>query len=106
MKATIIADGPAGYQARGRVTRVRPRLVPKHFSSDDPAERFDVDTREIWITLETEEPPLVGLRVRVVLVPTRVVAPIPSPAIWQAAVQAGGFGRQFTCRQFTCRKLV
>ena len=67
MKATIVADGSAGYQFRGRVTRVRPRMEPKRFSSDDPAERFDVDTREIWIALETAESPLVGLRVRVIL---------------------------------------
>ena len=67
MKARIVADGAAGHEFRGRVTRVRPRMEPKRFSSDNPAERFDVDTREIWITLETTEPPLVGLRVRVIL---------------------------------------
>ncbi len=67
MTAMIAADGATGYQARGRVTRVGPRMVPKRFSSDDPAERFDVDTREIWITLETEEQTLVGLRVRAIL---------------------------------------
>lgn len=67
MKARIVADGVAGYQFRGRVTRVRPRMEPKRFWSDDPAERFDVDTREIWIALETTEPPLVGVRVRVIL---------------------------------------
>jgi multidrug resistance efflux pump len=67
MEATIVADGAAGCQFRGRVTRVRPRMEPKRFSSDDPAERFDVDTREIWIALETTEPPLIGLRVRVIL---------------------------------------
>jgi len=67
MKATIVADGSQRYQFRGRVTHVSPGMEPKRFLSDDPAERFDVDTREIWIALETTEPPLIGLRVRAVL---------------------------------------
>jgi multidrug resistance efflux pump len=73
-EARIVADGLAGREFRGRVTRLRPRMEPKRFSSDDPAERFDIDTREIWIGFETPHPPLVGLRVRVILDPSPGVA--------------------------------
>ena len=65
--AVATSDGAAGRQFRGRVTHVCPKMEPKRFSSDGPAERCDVDTREIWIALETTEPPLIGLRVRVAL---------------------------------------
>ena len=67
MEARIVAQGATGHQLRGRVTRVCPRMEPKCLSSDGPAELFDVDTCEIWIALETTQPPLIGLRVGVIL---------------------------------------
>ena len=55
----------------GRVTRLSPRMEPKQLFTNDPAEHFDVRTREIWIDLETADELLVGLRVDVSIEPAQ-----------------------------------
>ena len=76
MPARITADGLAG-ELRGRVIRLSPRMSRKRLWSDDPAERYDTKTREVWIELdEAEEGLVVGLRVDATLEP----ASDPDPA--------------------------
>ncbi|HUT92111.1 MAG TPA: HlyD family efflux transporter periplasmic adaptor subunit [Thermoguttaceae bacterium] len=66
MPATITADGLPD-KLQGRITRLSPRMSPKSLWSDDPAERYDTKTREVWIELEDAEALVVGLRVDVVI---------------------------------------
>ena len=66
LRATVRADGLPGKQLSGRVVRLSPRMSRKQLFTDDPAERYDTKTREIWIQLDEQEEPLViGLRVDV-----------------------------------------
>ncbi|MHB8973171.1 MAG: HlyD family secretion protein [Pirellulaceae bacterium] len=69
MSALVIADGEPDQQWHGRVTRLSPRMGRKQLFTDDPAEHFDVKTREIWIDLDTGDNLLVGLRVDVSIDP-------------------------------------
>ena len=69
MPATITADGLPD-PLHGRVTRLSPRMTPKSLWSDDPAERYDTKTREVWIELENAQNLVVGLRVDVEVEPT------------------------------------
>lgn len=65
MNATVTADGQPDQQWAGHVVRLSPRMGRKQLFTDDPAEQFDVKTREIWIDLDTNGDLLVGLRVDV-----------------------------------------
>lgn len=67
MEATIYADGMPQCELRGRVARLSPRMTRKQLYTDDPAERYDTKTREVWIDLEPCEALVVGLRVDVVV---------------------------------------
>lgn len=68
MVATITADGLSGHPIRGRVTEMSPRMTNKQIFSDDPSQRYDTKSREVWIAVE--EPShafVIGLRVDVVI---------------------------------------
>lgn len=67
MPATVTADGEPDQSWQGHVTRLTPRMAQKQLFTNDPAEHFDVRTREIWIDLDTTDDLLVGLRVDVTL---------------------------------------
>jgi len=67
MLAKIAADGLPGQELKGRVTRLSPRMGHKELHSDQPAERFDTKTRDVWIELEPGPPLVVGLRVDVTI---------------------------------------
>jgi hypothetical protein len=69
MAATITADGLSDRQLNGRVARLSPRMSRKELWSDQPAERYDTKTREVWIELEPAEDLVVGLRVDAVIDP-------------------------------------
>jgi len=92
MTATIHADGLPGKEFQGRIIRLSPRLSRKELFSDDPNERQDVKTREVWIELlaqGTEEKLgyqmagsaglVVGLPVDVVIDPDSVPSDSPQP---------------------------
>ena len=79
MNAKVVADGLGDRQLRGTIVRLSPKMAPKRFCSDDPAEKSDVETRQIWIALETTEPQLIGLRVRVIVDASGRVAGDPEP---------------------------
>ena len=70
MPARVAADGLRGFEARGRVVRLAPRMTQKPLRTDDPQERFDTKVREVWIELDDSgaEKLVVGLPVDVVLV--------------------------------------
>jgi HlyD family secretion protein len=67
MTATIVADGLPGEELKGRVVRLSPRMSRKELLSDNPGERHDVKTREVWIELEGARELVVGLPVDVIL---------------------------------------
>jgi multidrug resistance efflux pump len=69
MEATIYADGMPECELRGHVAHSSPRMTRKQLYTDDPAERYDTKTREVWIDLEPSQPLVVGLRVDVVITP-------------------------------------
>ena len=71
MKATIRVDGqpdPDGKYS-GEVTRLSPLMSRKRLYTDDPAERYDTKTREVWIDLGGGEGLVIGLRVDVIIEP-------------------------------------
>jgi ABC exporter DevB family membrane fusion protein len=67
MPAKITAAGLLGRQFTGHVARLSPRMDRKQIWSDEPAERFDTKTREVWIELEQGTELVLGLRVDVVI---------------------------------------
>lgn len=69
MTARVVADGMPGRELRGRVIRLSPRMSPKRLFSDDPTERHDTKTREVWIELEDAGELVVGLRVDAMIDP-------------------------------------
>ncbi len=78
MKVQVAADGLPGRELEGKVVRLSPQMTRKQFTNDQPGERLDIKTREIWIdlTLPQNQSPasglVVGLRVDVIL-----AAPLP-----------------------------
>jgi len=68
MPATIHADGLPDREFKGRVVRLSPKMGRKELWSDQPTERYDTKTREIWIELDGNDPWVVGLRLDVMLV--------------------------------------
>lgn len=69
MRVTAVADGLAGQNFYGRVSQLSPRMSRKSMWTDDPGERYDTKTREIWIDLEPAGDLVVGLRVDVMIDP-------------------------------------
>ena len=69
MTARIVADGLPDRNLKGRVIRLSPRMSRKELFSDDPTERYDTKTREVWIELEAAADLVVGLRVDVMIDP-------------------------------------
>jgi len=65
MPAQISADGLLDKTFPGRVIRLSPRMGRKELWSNDPTERYDTKTREVWIELEETNELIVGLRVDV-----------------------------------------
>ncbi len=63
----VMADGLPGREFRGRVSHFSPRMGRKELWSDQPAERYDTKTREVWIDLDDAAELVVGLRVDVVI---------------------------------------
>ncbi len=68
MAAKIHADGLPDREFKGRVVRLSPKMGRKELWSDQPTERYDTKTREVWIELEGNDPWVVGLRLDVILV--------------------------------------
>ena len=56
-----------GRNFTGRVARLSPRMSHKELWTNDPTERYDTKTREVWIELDEAEGLLVGLRVDVMI---------------------------------------
>ena len=84
MAAKVTADGLPGQQFPGRISGVSPRMSRKTLFSDQPAERFDTKTREVWIDLDKSESLVLGLRVDVFIdtkseVPTSPTKPAGPP---------------------------
>ncbi|MBN2292701.1 MAG: HlyD family efflux transporter periplasmic adaptor subunit [Pirellulales bacterium] len=67
MTANIRADGFPGREFKGHVVRLSPKMGRKELWSDQPTERYDTKTREIWIELEENDQWVVGLRLDVTL---------------------------------------
>lgn len=67
LSARVAADGLPGKQFAGHVVRFSPYMSRKELWSDDPAERYDTKTREVWIELDDAEDLVVGLRVDVMI---------------------------------------
>lgn len=65
MAVTVTAEGLPGRRYAGRISRISPRMEPKELFTDDPTERFDTKTREVWIELDEHEGLVMGLRVDV-----------------------------------------
>jgi len=65
MPAQVVADGLLDKKFPGRVIRLSPRMGRKELWSNDPTERYDTKTREVWIELEETADLIVGLRVDV-----------------------------------------
>ncbi len=68
----VTADGLPGRELEGRVAELSPRMSAKRLWSDDPGERFDTKTREVWVDLHEPADLVVGLRVDVTIHPDRV----------------------------------
>ena len=68
MTAKINADGLPGREFTGHVVRMSPKMGRKELWSDQPTERYDTKTREVWIELDGKEQWVVGLRLDVILV--------------------------------------
>lgn len=69
METKTLVDGLPEREFKGTVYRISPRMGRKELFSDDPAERYDTKTREIWVELEDAAELIVGLRVDVVIDP-------------------------------------
>jgi multidrug resistance efflux pump len=75
MNVLVSADGIPNQQFPGKVLQLSPQMSPKNLLNDQPAERVDIKTREVWIELAPPAKPhstvglVVGLRVDVVLNP-------------------------------------
>ena len=69
MKATIHVDGQPDQEHTGTVTRLSPRMGRKGLFTNDPAERFDTNTRQVWLDLDEADSLVVGLRVDVTIDP-------------------------------------
>ncbi|MFZ5833175.1 MAG: HlyD family secretion protein [Planctomycetota bacterium] len=67
MPARITADGLPGMELAGCVARMSPRMSRKELWSDEPTERYDTKTREVWISLDSGAGLVVGLQVEVVI---------------------------------------
>lgn len=80
MPTEVTADGQPDQTWPGHVTRLTPRMKQKELFTNDPAEHFDVRTREIWIDLDTTDELLIGLRVDVSIDPRDVPPLDPTDA--------------------------
>lgn len=67
MKARVAADGMPETSYTGKVVRLSPRMSSKQIWSDEPGERFDTKTREVWIELDNAQDLVLGLRVDVII---------------------------------------
>lgn len=63
--ARVTAEGLPGHVYTGQVTCVSPRMSTKTRFTDQPGERVDTKTREVWVELDTTDELVIGLRVDV-----------------------------------------
>ena len=67
MPARITADGLPGKIYVGRVSQLSPHMTSKQIWNDEPSERLDTKTREVWIDLKNSDDLIFGLRVDVTI---------------------------------------
>jgi multidrug resistance efflux pump len=67
MPAKLTVDGLGQETIAGQITRLSPRMGRKQIWSDQPAERYDTKTREVWVNLPQGKNLVVGLRVDVLI---------------------------------------
>lgn len=68
IKARVTADALGERQLEGTLAQLSPHMGRKQLWNNDPAERYDTKTREVWIDLREDEGNLViGLPVDVVV---------------------------------------
>lgn len=84
MPAVVMADGLPGKKFMGHVAWLSPRMTPKSLWTDDPQERFDTKTREIWIDLDDADGLVLGLRVDVAIDPAQADRQSPKIADGQS----------------------
>jgi hypothetical protein len=89
MTARIVADGLPGRELKGRVIRLSPRMSRKELRSDDPHERQDVKTRDVWLDLEGGEGLVVGLPVDVIISAASPAAGPTEPGKSEGSVPRG-----------------
>jgi multidrug resistance efflux pump len=66
MRARVTADALDGRSFEGQLVQLSPQMGRKQLWNNDPAERYDTKTREIWIDLEENQGGLIiGLPVDV-----------------------------------------
>jgi ABC exporter DevB family membrane fusion protein len=90
MATKIVADGLPDQQFQGRVSRLSPRMDRKELWSDQPAERYDTKTREVWIELDQGEALVVGLRVDVMIDPESCTAVPTTRSVGHGSCPADG----------------
>ncbi len=70
MRVSVAADALGGRSVEGRLMRLSPQMGHKQLWNQDPAERYDTKTREIWVDLdENQRELIVGLPVDVIIDP-------------------------------------
>lgn len=74
MAAKVVADGLPHRTFTGKVARVSPLMTWNRLTTDNPRDRLDAKTREVWIDLDQPaEGLMIGLRVEVELAPAQAV---------------------------------
>lgn len=72
MRARVTADAFGERQLEGVLVQLSPQMGRKQLWSQDPAERYDTKTREIWVDLEPNQGELlIGLPVDVIIDPAK-----------------------------------
>ena len=89
MKAKIVADGLPGQELEGHVTRSSLRMGHKEIWTDQPNERFDTKTREVWIEIKESQSLVVGLPVDVMIDPDPI-APIATEPVRSEGMKPDG----------------
>jgi HlyD family secretion protein len=94
MAAVVTADGLPDQAFGGRVVQISPLMGKKQLFTSDPAEHYDVKTREVLVALDEASGLVVGLRVDVTIDPTSLQetpdtagvskAETPGRSAWQA----------------------
>jgi HlyD family secretion protein len=67
MPAKITVDGLRNEVLTGRVVRLSPRMERKNLWSERSTEKYDTNTREVWIVLSSRRDLVLGLRVDAII---------------------------------------